>query len=96
MRGYYVEFDRTAMTVGLGPSTTNTKLQIVAGTAPTRLRGYDTTKVVALGSGMAVTVALWMWIVIVAACYTMNRTAKGSQRTVTTVDGEAQLIHVND
>lgn len=97
LRGYYAEFDRTAMTVGLGPSTTNTKVQIVQGIAPTRLRGYDTMKVAGLGSGMAVCLGLWLWIVIVAGCYMMNRTAKGSQKKImTTIDGEAQLITFNE
>jgi len=96
LTGYYAEFDRTAMTVGLAPNSENAKTQIYQGVAPTRLRGYNITKVAALGSGMAVTVGLWLWIAIVAACYTMNRASKGSQKTVTTVDGEAQLITFND
>lgn len=47
---------------------------------------------------MAVTLGLWLWLVIAVACYTMNRTARGSKetRTVSVRDGEAQLIIMND
>ena len=96
MRGYYVEFDKTAQSIGIAPNTQNSKIQLHSSTVPTRLRGFSAAKVAGLGSGMAVTLGLWLWLVIAVACYTMNRATRATQKTVSVRDGEAQLIIMND
>ena len=91
LRGYYAKFDKTAGTVGLVPNTASTKEDLTEGTAPTRLRGYDTGTVAGLSVGLAVELGLFLWIIIGVFCYTIKRAPKKTETVKIDSDLAEQL-----
>ena len=76
LKGYYAQFDKTAGTIGLAPSTNSPKEDLTQGTAPTRLRGYDVATVAGLATGMAVLLGLFLWMIFGIFCFMMLRNTK--------------------
>ena len=60
------------------PNVGSSKVDLSLGTAPTRIRGYDVATVAGLGSGMAVLLGLWLWMIIGIFCYVTKRGSKKS------------------
>lgn len=81
LTGYYAEFDKDSGVVGLAPNTESSKDELTASTVPTRLRGYSVPIVAGIGSGMAVLVGLFLWMILGIFCYTLKRSSKKTEVT---------------